>query len=232
MLLSQVLEQLKYGELRHLKLGDLESDNERKTVISAINLGLIELHKRFYLIAKQVLLETQENVYEYRLDEVLSATNNLNVTPHDYLSTSFNSIYNNDLLKVERIFDEDNEELPLNNDTEESSFFTPQYNIIRVPLDYPPKKAIVEYRAYPETLPIDEDNLNCEEIDIPLPTTLLEPLLLFVSHRLGRNLNPDQLKEAMNYFQLYENSCKRIENMGYQITFRRTNEKLDNRGWV
>lgn len=229
MLLSQVLEQLKYGELRHLKLGDLATDDERKTVIGAINLGLVELHKRFYLIAKQVLLETQENVYEYYLNEVLSGSNNLNVDPHNYLDTSFNDIYNNDLLKIERIFNEDNEELPLNNDTEESSFFTPQYNIIRVPLDYPPKKAIIEYRARPETLSTDTD---CENVDIPLPIALLEPLLLFVAYRVGRILNPDQTQETMNYFQLYEESCKRIENLGFQIVFRRTNEKLDLRGWV
>ena len=229
MVVSDILDQLKYGELHHLKIGDLASEDERKVVIGAINLGLIELHKRFYLISKQLVLNTQEDVYEYLLSRVLAASNNLDPYPHNYLDSSFNQIYNNDLLKVERIFNDDNEELPLNDDNEESSFFTPQYNIIRVPLDYPPKTAIVEYRAAPEKISSDED---CEGREIPLPPALIEPLLLFVGFRVSRILNTDQGQETGNYFQLFENSCQRITDMGYQIVFRHTNDKLDQRGWV
>ena len=50
MTVQEVIDMAKFGELRNLKLGVLED----RAIVSYINLGLIELYKRFTLVLKRL----------------------------------------------------------------------------------------------------------------------------------------------------------------------------------
>jgi len=240
MKLQDIFDQLQYGELSHLSLGALDTPERQKQAIAHINMGLLELHKRFWLISKNLIIYLYPHMREYLIDYRHLITNQIKPEPYQYILESVHAPFKDDLLKIESIFDNKGKELPLNNvtlteankeelSTEVSSFFTPQYNILRVPIDYVGDVVIVQYRANHPKL-----SLECEpeETEVILPPLFLEPLLLYVGHRASRILNSDTNQESNNYLQQFELSCKNIRDWGYEIKVHNTNIKLDNSGWV
>jgi hypothetical protein len=230
MTLQEVFEQLAYGELTHLKLGEFATDElQRKKVTAHIRLGLTELYKRFWLKQKDVVIQIYPAIEQYVLDSRFSVNSYLSPETSRYILDSVYTPFENDLLKIERVFNEVGEQQPLNDDYREESWFTPSYNILHKPVLYEDRIALVEYRAnHPK---IDPECDPCG-VNLELPIALLEPLLLFVAHRASRTLNSDQNQESNNYLQQYEMACTRVKDLGYEVTPHRTNMKLDNHGWV
>jgi hypothetical protein len=226
--LSDVLEQLQYGELAFLKLGELDTDEERKKVISHISLGLTDLHKRFWLRSKDITINILPGIRDYVLSSKYNLTN-LDTIYTKYIVDTAEQPFQDDLLRIERVFNELGEEQYLNDDYRDDSFYTPAYNRLRVPISYTGSKVLLEYRANHQKL-----NPDCDacDIDLDLPPPLLEPLLLFVAHRATRSLNTDQNAESTQYFQMYELACNNVMNKSFQIVPERTNIKLDVGGWV
>ena len=203
---------------------------------------MLELHKRFWLISKNVIIQLYDGVYEYTIDKYHLVSNQISPEPYRYVLDSVYSPFLDDLLKIEAIYDTESKELPLNDydranvsaeelyyDKEVSSFFTPQHNVLRVPMDYTQDAVLVQYRANHPKIDLD---CNPEDTQLILPPPFLEPLLLYVGHRASRVLNSDTNQESNNYFQQFELSCKNIRDWGYEIRPHNTNSKLDMNQWV
>ena len=213
MFLSEVLDQLSHGELFSLGVRDLSSEENKNRIISAINLGLTDLHKRFWLREGNVTIRVQPGT------QVTLDTN----------CTTIVSSYEGDLLKIERIFNLEGEYQPLNDEYAEYSFFTPRFNIIKVPVDYTGSSILVEYRAnHPKIT--SECPADSTVVDISLG--ILQALLLFVGSRVMTSMSPDQAQESMNLLQQYEAECVKLKALSYEVVPDRTNCKLDTRGWV
>lgn len=214
MTLSEILEQLKYGELSQIKLGqELDTAAGMREAIAHINLGLIRLFQRFWLASGECEVRIFDNVRDY------------------YLGGSDYSCMEHDLIRIEEIFDTENIKQSLNDEFADYSFYTPQYNIIKVPTEYIQDSILVKYRAKHPKI-IYKDNINTDKTIINISPTFLEPLCLFVAHRAYRVLNGDEQKESNNYFRQYDALCKFIEGHSIEIVPERTLLKLDNNGWV
>lgn len=227
MLIEDVIKQLTYGELYHVGVKDLTKEDNKQRIVAAINLGLTDLHKRFWLREGNLNIQITPEVSDYIItnENCLSyigyATSNSR-----YVLDSISEPYQNDLLKIERIFSPEGEYQPLNDDQAEYSFFTPRYNLIRVPPEYLESMILVEYRAkHPEV------SLECNSV-IDISESLLQALLLFVGFRISASMTPDAAGESNSMLALYEQECLKITNYSYQVVPDRTNCKLDNRGWV
>jgi hypothetical protein len=229
MILSDIFEQLQYGELAHLAVGQLDDAQNQKQVVAHLNLALLELHKRFWLISKNLIIQTYPELTEYIIDEAHLVSNQVSPESYKYILDSASDPFSNDLLKIEAIFDSEGEELPLNDENRDSSFFTPQYNILRSPSDFEGEVVLVRYRAKHPKIDLDCDS---DQTEILLPDAYLEPLLLYIAHRASRILNSDTNQESNNYYQQYEAACKAISDKGYEIRPYPTNMKLDVNGWV
>lgn len=230
MTLEEILQQLQYGELSQLKIGELDTPKRRKEVVAHVNLGLTDLHKRFWLKTKEILVQITPGFQDYLLDARYARSNTLSPVTTKYILDSGVNNFSDELLKIERLFDDEGNQLPLNDDHRKDSFFTPSFNILRAPLSYEKDYVLIEYRANHPKLDIEGEDVCSSEIDIPI--ALVEPLLLYVAHRAFRSLNSDQKQESTDYMNLYEAACLRIMNLGYQIVPDRTNLKLDKHGWV
>lgn len=202
MLLSEFKEYLAYGELAHLAIGDLASnDNQVNRIISAINLGLIELYKRFpiKLAEEEIILE--DSVYEYTLPA--------------------------DLVKIEAVYGTDGVELPLNDYNNTLSVFTTNYNVLKHPYPVADEVITIEYRTTAPKLALDAE--DSEEIEIPPQFT--EALINYVAYRMFAAINMNSA-EAVNYYAKFEAACALINNLGLWDKFSDTNLRLGNSGWL
>jgi hypothetical protein len=249
MTLQDIFDALKHGELAFLKVGELETPEEKEKVVSHINLALLDLHKRFPLRSKRIKLELEPEIYEYNLKNKFDKTRQQTSNSSYYLMDDKYSEYEEDVLKIERVLDKDELQLPLNDETTDNqiaifnhfnpgvqrdgvvgSFYTPFFNVLRIPKDFTDEFVYVEYRAGHPRIHLKEESNPCN-IDIDLSPIFLEPVLLYVANREFRSLNTDSKQESTDYMNLYELACKRISDMGYYIEPNRTNYKLDINGW-
>ena len=237
--LLDVFKDLTNGEFSQLELGgldpaDFESEPDPRNyarIISHINMGLLELYKRFLLSTQEIYIEQQDDKEEYLLDSRFAVTNTASVEPVKYILDTPSRPFKDDLLKIERVFEEGGNCLNLNDKTDPDSIYTPTYRTIQVPIPNKFNILSVQYRAGPERLKYNYGD-DISEIDIPVPDSLYEALLLYVAHRAQLALGGDQGQHGMTYFQRFEMSCNEVENLGLYIQGETTNWRFDKNGWV
>ena len=237
MTLDEIFDQLSFGELSQIRpggfftAGEVVPDEDQRQVITHLNLALTELHKRFWLSSKELNVQLYPHISTYTLDKRYAVQNKLSTYMPKYIIDSMYQPFNNDLLKIEMVFNECGECVPLNDRTNPNSLYTPQWNSIQVPMPYEGAAILVQYRADHEKIEW-EPMLDPTKVQVDIPMGLMEPLCLFIGHRAYRALNSDGGQENMNYYQQFEAACQKAIDMGLQVTANTTNMKLDHYGWV
>jgi hypothetical protein len=254
MTLAEILEALQTGELAFLKVGDLAKANEVDKVVAHLNLGLIDLHTRFLLRRKEVDVWVLPEVRDYELHA--SRGKIWGTEGVTYLADSPEEPFQNDLLKINKIYNKGSlekldeydrilvnrgredcrdyrtyPELPLNDDNRPDSFHELAFNVVRIPPNYDSPTFTVEYRAVGDKITYKVGDDPCR-IQVPISRAFLQAILYWVGYRVTSSLNTDQAQEQINYFKLYEQTLARLSSMGHQITPDGTNLRLDCNGWV
>jgi len=258
MFLSEIFDQLTYGELTQLSAGGVHTEGileqDYPKVISQINLGLTELHKRFDIKRSEVTVQQHDHIQLYFLNSKFAETNkpervddpddpnNLKpVVPgisEYYIIDSPAYPFQDDVLRIERIFNELGEELYLNQDspyTQHSnkywSVHTPTYNSIQVPYPDNENQMIVTYRANHPRIPLVGTDPKTTEVD--LPSSLLECLLLYIAARYNVNRGTElSLSEGQLFMTKFEMSCKKIEELNLMNSNDSFNTRFEMNGWV
>jgi hypothetical protein len=231
MLLQTVLDHLKTGDLSLSNLGGNDEDgvysNNTKQIINHINLGMIDIYKRFNLSLKEIYVDQYAHIQKYNLNKK-HALSNKESTLIKYISDTEDDPFQNDILQIVDVANELGCSLPLNNSNECNSLFTPKYNVIQNPCPVDGNTIIVIYRAAPELLTVSCD----ADQELDLPVTFLEPLLYFVAYRI-KAARPDQesLIESNSYFNKYLAGLDLIKAQGLYASFNTTNLKLIQRGF-
>lgn len=211
--LQEVFDQLMDGELVNTSIG---SDNKNscvgcddaKKICSHVELALLALYKRFRLKTETVDLYVVEDqtLYEVAAD---------------------------DILKIERVYTADDCELDFNRTDSDFSISAPTYNTIKLSEELKPQLLKVEYRAKHPKLDKDAVSFDPSNVEIELPYTHLEPLLLYVASRV---LNPigisGEFHEGNNYMAKYERACQMLEAHNYQSDNQSESNRFSDRGWV
>lgn len=242
MQLSDLFEQLIQGELSQLQLsgrdsvGILQSDYVK--VIPHINLALTELYKRFNLRTAEVVIQQYDHIQTYYLDKLYAQTNVDSDKPTKYIMDSPYQPFTDNVLIIDKIYNELGEELYKNQDR---SFFpgsdkywsvnTPSYNSIQVPYPDNENQMIVTYRADHDPIIITEDT-QLKDVHIPISPSYLEPLLLYIAARVYTNLSSNEGNEGNIYTQKFEASVKKIEELNLNVTEDTHNTRLDENGWI
>lgn len=234
MFLSEIFEQLTQGELQQLAMSGVDNIGiqtcDYPKILPHINLGLIELYKRFPLKKSEVVLQQYDHIQLYELNSRFAETNTESTETYKYIKDSVYYPFKDDVLRIEKVFNEDGQELFLNDYTQHWSMFTPSYNVLQVPWPEKENSVIVHYRA--SHAKIELDGLNPETTEVHIPPGFLEPLLLYVGGRAFSSLNSDQDAEGNNYLAKFEASCKKIEDLNLMNTNDSANLKLEHAGWV
>lgn len=211
MQLSTIFEALTFGELKQLSIGGAEEDGiyptHSKEVLGHLNLAMLNLYSRFPLNEKILQVRTQEDKYNYLLTSAFAESQNV----EGYIIDTVDEPFTDDILRINSAFAEDESELTINDENAEKPLFIPSFNSIKIPNAVADENYFIIYRVKPATIVIP-DGSNPSDVDVPLPETLLEALLTYVSARAQNARGGDKGKqEGLIAMQQYEQMCKDIE---------------------
>ena len=242
MLLAEIFDHLNYGELSQLGLGNENktglSEDNYSALTSHLNMGLLELYKRFPLRKGTVNIQRDPTILEYKINSsysIISGIVGAN-TPVLYLIDTLIKPYTNRLVKIERITTDNIEvvgDVPLNDVNESLSIFTPEYNIITVPATTGLNELLtIYYRAAPER--INLVGADPDTLDIPIPEFLVEPLLFYMASRAHGSISSidGNMSEATMYLSKFEASVLKAKEEGVVENTNRTNINAITNGWV
>jgi hypothetical protein len=192
---------------RNSELRTLAVAQDEKIVIGYINLGLVELYKRFPVETKEVMI-------------TLEGDSEIYILPEDcmYLIAAYGEIPEYSSMVVN--------ELPINEENNPLSINTVAWNKIQVPASIEGQVISLIYAASPELIRYDEETGAHNYQDIPLPASLLEALLHYVGYRAHAAVDGNIQAENNTHYTRFEASCSRVESLG---TFTRDELCMDNR---
>ena len=238
MKLSDILDQLSHGELSQVHVGGSDqcgvTEENRGTIVSHINMGLTELHKRFVLREGRFKIKVIPGKFTYLLDKKHSESNEGSDSPEKFIKDA-DDPFENDLFKVERVYDEKNHELALNDKDNELSLRTPSYNMLVIPdhKEFEAEELTVVYRANHPLLDFDDTVYPPEMVDVDLPMSHLEALLFYVAARV---INPmgasGEFHEGNNYTSKFERAVQQLHAMNYRVDTQSSNTRFERNGWV
>lgn len=239
MKLSEVFSQLTYGELSQMNMADPSTGSIKPEfapqVVSHINLGLTALYKRFNLKENRVTITLQPGQSTYLLNSNEDTV---------FVESAESPEFIDDILKIERVYTQGNVELPLNDESDEYSCFTPSAMVLRVNPDVVNKTVdlpeylltdtlTVVYRANHPILPKPSASFNPSRINVELPYSHLEPLLLFVASRVNNPIGmTNEFHAGNSYAAKYEQACQQLEVQNLRVDQGKQNNRLQRNGWV
>ncbi len=208
MIVSELIALAQNAELKQLGIKD-----NPDAILGYINLGILEVHKRFNLIQQQAIITMVAGVNEYTLDV---SDPNVNMNLRD-----------NTFLMVDDAYDYDGCQLHINDETEVYSVFTPSYNLLEIPDNVltPTANMNIIYRAAPAFLTVHTDV-------VPLPLQFFEALLHYVGYRGHASLRGDIKAENNTHYQRFEASCNQIKADGLYNGDSLKSHKFEQRGFV
>ena len=195
MTVREVLDMARFGELRNLKLGD----SEEAAIVSYINLGLIELYKRFPLSIKETILELGNTLgNEYTLPEDCM-----------WLISAYGEVPENQ--SKFRTY-----ELSINDENDPLSINTVGWNKVQIPVTAAGAYVSLIYAASPdstERVTYDENGYYKDE-NIALPVQLIEPLLFYIGYRAHGAMDGNIQSESNTHYMRFDKSCEKIKTEG------------------
>lgn len=206
---SEAIELVKESELKQLSV-----KNDKKVILGFLNMGILEIHKRFVLWQAEATITMATGVTSYKLD---GTDPNVTIDLSDH-----------ELLMVDEAFDYDGEPLSINDENDELSLATPQYNVIEMRPDSVTDAVTISliYRGAPKFL-------THEKAIIPLPPQFYEALFHYVGFRGHGSQKTGEAQLADNtHYKRFDNSCKRIKFEGLYTEDSMESTKFDDRGFV
>lgn len=204
MTVRQVLELAKVSELNGLGI----ASNDEAT-LGFLNMGVLELYKRFTLKVEEHIITLVENVSIYEMPEDFM-----------WLVSAYGEVDKQSPMPVNV--------LPINEEDNPLSINTVSWNKVQVPVSSYGSYISCIYVASPYMyLVSDLDN----RIDIPLQ--MVDPLLAYIGYRANSAIDTGVQTEDNAWYIRFENSCTRVRTEGMMNSNDMfTNGRIDTRGFV
>lgn len=232
--LDSFFDQLAYGEFLSIDIGGVGCKGiaveDYAMVATQINLGMLELYKRFDLKMNSLVIQLYADILEYKIHSLYAQSNTNSTEPVKWIVDA-GKPYLDDLLQIARVYNMAGVELTLNDPHDVESIWSPQYNVIACPEPDPLQTITVSYRAVPT--PVATEGLYPSEVYLDIPPSLIEALLWYVAGRVHTNLNlAGDIGEGNNYTMKFEQSLQKVELLGLINDRKATNLKPELRSWV
>lgn len=227
------------GEFSNLSLSKDRSGNieerDYEKIITNLNLGVVELFKRFKLQDGEINLHADPSVLIYYL-------RNANVTPlatistTQYLETPLGYPGALNLIEITGITDTDGNDVRLNNRFAIPTIRQLAFDTLKI-TDLEAKQIfVIHYQSFPPQIVLDKD-FDLANVTLDIPQTVLEPLLYYVAARvykpIGSNSSGGNASQDESFMQKYELACQKIETFGLEIDdCDRDLDRFSGEGWV
>jgi len=205
MTISEVLDAVKACELKQLGVVlNLNStdvaiqEQAMKDILTYIDLGLVELYKRFNLRTEETVITMVEGQTFYTLDEA-----------QPYIGSMpgrFNHVLG--------CFDEVGNNYTLNDENDALTILNPIWNQLQVPNPVGGEALYVIYNSAQDRINWNTDYATTIAQTIPLPPYMLEALLLYIGYRGNSSLDATLQTDNNTYYMRFEASCANVEKFG------------------
>ena len=194
---QQVIDLAKTGELKNSAVKD-----DTASILGYINLGLIELYKRFQLDVKELIITmgkdgTPEDPY-VKINDVTYQM------PSDflYLVAAYDEVPRDSVARLAPI--------QINNENNVMGVNMISWNKIQIPAFELDAHISLIYTPSPKYYTIDD--LTDE---LPIPIQLVESLLAYIGYRAFASISPNPQNDVGNvYYARFENSCETVKQFG------------------
>ena len=184
MTVAEVIELAANSELSNLPVRD-----DNAAIVGFINLGLIELYKRFPLHIKEQIIDLVDDTEIYNLaSDCMWLTAAYGEMPEGMEGVNI---------------------LPINEEDNPRSVNTVSWSQVQIPANLDGDSISLIYVASP-TL-VNAGNLD---VELPLPPQMVEPLLHYVGYRAQAALDGNIQAENTTHYTRFEQSCQRIKDEG------------------
>ena len=224
MYLSEVFEQLFFGELSQTAIGKHVADPTQMDpihypkMINYINLGVLELHKKFELLESEVVIQQYTGLTDYYLKYDFAITNPaVPGEPIRYIVDSVDEPFTtNRPLRVLSLTNEAGQEYTLNPSFTVPSLeltptliaYTPSQLHLQIPYPNDANAVFAICQAAPNNIPTNNTTPTTTEVEIP--DILLGPLLIFIAERYFIVMAGDK-EENRIYPSKFDKACKDID---------------------
>lgn len=232
--LSELFQDLSFGELSSLALADsgtgLITDAGKERVIRFANDALLKLYGRFVLKQNDVVIELSESITNYHLlKEFAQSQSGISAQTTLYIQDTVEEPFQEDVLRIMSVFSDAKGELPLNDENDHRSVFTPQPLVIQVPDVKVGNALSITYQSKPELLTLAD--LTQE---VPLPRVLHSAMRSWIAYRAFAQINTQEaVGIAQMHQQAYEGECAEVVDrdlLGQSVS--QANKRFRQNGWV
>lgn len=199
-------------------------------MLEFINEGITRLHSRFVLKTDSIYIEMQEGRTDYPLLARFAFTQydpSKGVAP--YILDSFAKPFQQDVIKVLSVYDNQGHERRLNDNNDTHGLFLPRPDTLKCIRPRHEEIISVVYQARHPMI-----NEGDEEAEIDLPDTLLPALKYWLAYSVYTSMNTaESTGKAAEYLQMYESICGEVED--YDLangSISTTNSVFEERGWI
>ena len=186
MTVRQVIDLAKASELT-----GLPSASKDETVLGFINLGILELYKRFTLSVEEWIIALEDGQSYY-------------TAPEDFMwiIAAYGEVGMDSVQEVNV--------LPVNEEDNPLSINTVGWNKVQVPLSVTGAYVSIIYAATPEVYSVtDMDNT------VNIPPQMIEALLAYIGWRANSTIDTGIQTEDTVWYNRFESSCSRLEVKGF-----------------
>ena len=189
------------------ELNTLRIAENDEVVVAFINLGLLELYGLFPLYTEEQILDLEDGKYIYDLnDDFMYMTGAYDVNDAGQVRT-----------------------LPINEEANPLSVNTINFRQVQIPSVATGAEIGITYVPKPPKM--SQDN---QDVEVPLPAALLQPLLNFVAFKAHSGMRADQEGEGSSYERRFLRSIENVRSRGIGIASddMSMDTKLTQRGFV
>ena len=233
--IEELFRNLSYGELSNLALSCEGSgtivESARPKIVMYANDALTRLHTRFPLRTKDVLIEMYAHITNYHLLPRFARSTSPQVEKYPYILDLPLEPFVDEVIQIESVFDTYGCNLPLNDEGNCHSVFTPQAKVLQVP--HPVAVAGAALNVVYRT---KHDNLEHEKLNQPifLPETLHSAFTAYIAYKVYSHMNTvEATNKAQEHLAFYESVCNEVtENDAVNSSISTTNQRFEERGWI
>lgn len=233
MIISELFADLSYGELATLNLAEegngVITDAGKERIIRFINDGLLKLYSRFILKESNVLIEMVEWITQYHLLlKFAQSQQGVSTQTNLYIIDSELEPFPENVIRILTVYGGDGCVLPLNDEGNPFSLFTPKHNVLQVPNPQEGMPLSITYQAKHAPLVLAH-----EDATIDLPDVLVPALRNWIAYRAYDQVKTQEAQQmAQANRQEYENVCTeaiQLDLLGTSMA--NTTHRFERNGW-
>jgi len=237
--LQDFFDALAYSEFSDLAMGNSQNgslqEKEYPKVISALNLALNDMYRKFLLkVGVLYLREVKNQTIYYLRPEFVDDIGGLDT----YILYDEENPFLGDLVKILAIYDQENNELPFNQPLDifpfGSKIVTTSFDVIHIEPQVVPRTLRIVYHAtYPKI--VLTPTFNPMQYPVYFPDYIQPALLAYVGSRIfrGRAAKGNEQGQSINFtlYRQYDKICEELRNAGLVEDVYLPSDRFTRNGW-